>query len=237
MGKVYSKNEIIKIMKEAKSDIKNFYKKEFVNYLGVTSDTKEYYTEIIAEWLLDNFYLFDTIKMISRESSYKVDSHNGIIKDENSNREEEKIAMELFDYSQNKGVTFDIIGKIIDYQTPLKNVQKDDVGKIDLLAYNKDSDTGILRILELKKADSDETMLRCVLEAYTYLKIVDKAKLLKDFGLPEDTIVKAYPFVFVEGEQYKEIPKGRENLKKLIDELGIEIIYLKEENGEYEVIK
>ena len=235
MGKVYSKDEIIKMMEEAKSDMKNFYKKEFVNYSGETSDTKEYYTEIIAEWLLDNFYLFDTIKMISRESSYKVDSHNGIIKDENSNREEEKIAMELFDYSQNKGVTFDIIGKIIDYQTPLKNVQKDDVGKIDLLAYNENEKT--LRILELKRPDSKETMLRCVLEAYTYLKIVDKAKLLKDFGLPEDTIVKACPFVFVEGEQYKEIPEGRENLKKLIDELGIEIIYLKEENGEYEVIK
>ena len=30
MGKVYSKDEIIKMMKEAKSDMKNFYKKEFV---------------------------------------------------------------------------------------------------------------------------------------------------------------------------------------------------------------
>ena len=227
MGKVYSKNEIIKIMKEAKSDIKNFYKKEFVNYLGVTSDTKEYYTEIIAEWLLDNFYLFDSIKMISRESSYKVDSHNGIIKDENSNREEEKIAMELFDYSQNKGVTFDIIGKIIDYQTPLKNVQKDDVGKIDLLAYNEKEKT--LKILELKKPDSKETMLRCVLEAYTYLKIVDKDKLLKDFGLPKDTILKTCPFVFVEGEQYKEIQEDRKYLKELMKKLDVEPVYLKEE--------
>ena len=235
MAKVYSKDEIIKMMEEEKSDMKNFYKKEFVNYSGETSDTKEYYTEIIAEWLLDNFYLFDTIKMISRESSYKVKTHDGKIKDINSNREEEKIAMKLFDASQDKGRIFDKIGKIIDYQTPLKNVQTDKAGKIDLLAYNKDTKT--LRILELKKPDSDETMLRCVLEAYTYLKIVDKAKLLKDFGLPEDTIVKACPFVFVEGEQYKEIPEGRENLKKLIDELGIEIIYLKEENGEYEVIK
>ena len=232
MGKVYSKNEIIKIMKEAKSDIKNFYKKEFVNYLGVTSDTKEYYTEIIAEWLLDNFYLFDTIKMISRESSYKVDSHNGIIKDENSNREEEKIAMELFDYSQNKGVTFDIIGKIIDYQTPLKNVQKDDVGKIDLLAYNEKEKT--LKILELKKPDSKETMLRCVLEAYTYLKIADKTKLLKDFELPEDTIIKACPFVFVEGEPYKEIQEDRKYLKELMKKLDIEPIYLK---TEYKVVE
>ena len=227
MGKVYSKDEIIKIMKEAKSDIKNFYKKEFVNYLGVTSDTKEYYTEIIAEWLLDNFYLFDTIKMISRESSYKVDSHNGIIKDENSNREEEKIAMKLFDYSQNKGVTFDIIGKIIDYQTPLKNVQKDDVGKIDLLAYNEKEKT--LKILELKKPDSKETMLRCVLEAYTYLKIVDKDKLLKDFGLPKDTILKTCPFVFVDGEQYKEMQQDRKNLKELMKKLDVEPVYLKEE--------
>jgi len=227
MGKVYSKDKIIKIMKEAKSDIKNFYKKEFVNYLGVTSDTKEYYTEIIAEWLLDNFYLFDTIKMISRESSYKVDSHNGIIKDENSNREEEKIAMKLFDYSQNKGVTFDIIGKIIDYQTPLKNVQKDDVGKIDLLAYNEKEKT--LKILELKKPDSKETMLRCVLEAYTYLKIADKTKLLKDFELPEDTIIKACPFVFVEGEQYKEIQEDRKYLKELMKKLDVEPVYLKEE--------
>lgn len=238
MGKVYSKNEIIKIMKEAKSDIKNFYKKEFVNYLGVTSDTKEYYTEIIAEWLLDNFYLFDTIKMISRESSYKVDSHNGIIKDENSNREEEKIAMELFDYSQNKGVTFDIIGKIIDYQTPLKNVRGDKAGKIDLLAYNENEKT--LRILELKRPDSKETMLRCVLEAYTYLKVVDKAKLLKDFGLPKDTEIKACPFVFYGKEQYREmqaIKDDRENLGKLIEKLGIEVIYLKEENGEYSVVK
>ena len=235
MGKVYSKNEIIKIIEEAKSDMRNFYKKEFVNYSGETSDTKEYYTEIIAECLLDNFYLFNTIKMISRESSYKVDSHNGIIKDENSNREEEKIAMELFDYSQNKGVTFDIIGKIIDYQTPLKNVQKDDVGKIDLLAYNEKEKT--LKILELKKPDSKETMLRCVLEAYTYLKIVDKDKLLKDFGLPKDTILKTCPFVFLDGAQYQEMQQDRENFKDLIEKLGIEIIYLKEENGEYVIIK
>ena len=236
MGKVYSKDEIIKMIEEAKSDMKNFYKKEFVNYSGKTSDTKEYYTEIIAEWLLDNFYLFDTIKMISRESSYNVKTHDGKIKDEKSNREEEKIAMKLFDASQNKGWIFDKIGKIIDYQTPLKNVQTDKAGKIDLLAYNKDTKT--LRILELKKPDSDETMLRCVLEAYTYLKIVDKTKLLKDFSLPEKTIVKACPFVFFEGEQYKEMQEGsREHLKELMKKLDVEPIYLKEEKGEYSIKK
>ena len=232
----YSKDEIIKKMEVAKSEMWKFYSQDFVNYRGKTSDKeRDYYTEIIAEWLLDNIELFNDIKMISRENSYKMDSHDGKIKNEKSGREEEIIAMKLFDFSQNQGKVFDIIGKIIDYQTPLKNVQTDDVGKIDLLAYNENEKT--LRILELKKPDSKETMLRCVLEAYTYLKVVDKDKLLKDFELPENTKIKACPFVFYGKEQYREMQQDRENLKDLIKKLEIEVIYLKEEKGEYIVKK
>ena len=232
----YSKDEIIKKMEVAKSEMWKFYSQDFVNYRGKTSDKEGYYyTEIIAKWLLDNIELFNDIKMISRENSYKMDSHDGKIKNEKSGREEEIIAMKLFDFSQNQGKVFDIIGKIIDYQTPLKNVQTDDVGKIDLLAYNKKEK--ILRILELKKPDSKETMLRCVLEAYTYLKVVDKDKLLKDFELPENTKIKACPFVFYGKEQYREMQQDRENLKDLIKKLEIEVIYLKEEKGEYIVKK
>ena len=89
----------------------------------------------------------------------------------------------------------------------------------------------------MKRPDSKETMLRCVLEAYTYLKVVDKAKLLKDFGLTEDTKIKACPFVFYDGKQHEEMQQNSENLGQLIKELGVEVIYLKEENGEYSVIK
>ena len=232
----YSKDEIIKKLEVAKSEMWKFYSQDFVNYRGKTSDKeRDYYTEIIAEWLLDNIELFNDIKMISRENSYKVDSHDGKIKNKDSRREEEIIAMKLFDFSQNQGKVFDIIGKIIDYQTPLKNVRGDKAGKIDLLAYNENEKT--LRILELKKPDSKETMLRCVLEAYTYLKVVDKAKLLKDFGLPENTKIKACPFVFYEKEQYREMQQDKENLKDLIKKLEIEVIYLKEEKGEYNVVK
>lgn len=235
---IYSKDEIIKKLEVAKSEMWKFYSQDFVNYRGKTSDKeRDYYTEIIAKWLLDNIELFNDIKMISRESSYKVDSHDGKIKNEKSEREEEKIAMKLFDFSQNQGKVFDIIGKIIDYQTPLKNVQTDKAGKIDLLAYNEKENPKTLRILELKKIDSKETMLRCVLEAYTYLKIVDKAKLLKDFGLPENTKIKACPFVFYGKEQYKEMQEDRKNLKELIEKLEIEVIYLEEKDGEYSIVK
>ena len=234
----YSKDEIIKKLEVAKSEMWKFYSQDFVNYRGKTSDKeRDYYTEIIAKWLLDNIELFNDIKMISRENSYKVDSHDGKIKNEKSEREEEIIAIKLFDFSQNQGKVFDIIGKIIDYQTPLKNIRADKAGKIDLLAYNEEENPKTLRILELKKLDSKETMLRCVLEAYTYLKIVDKAKLLKDFGLPKDTKIKACPFVFYGKEQYKEMQEDRKNLKELIEKLEIEVIYLKEKDGEYIVKK
>ena len=231
MGKKYSKKEIL----EEIQDMGNFYKRKVVNYRGTTSDSKEYYTEVVAEWILKNIYLFDYIKPITREKSYKVDSHDGIIKNEESKREEEKIAMKLFDLSQNQRKVFDVIGKIIDYQTPLKDIQTDKAGKIDLLAYNKKEK--ILRILELKRPDSKETMLRCVLEAYTYSKVVDKAKLLKDFGLAEDTVIKACPFVFYGKEQYREMQQDREHLKDLIEKLGIEVIYLEEKNEEYSIKK
>ena len=231
MGKKYSKKEIL----EEIQDMGNFYKRKVVNYRGTTSDSKEYYTEVVAEWILKNIYLFDYIKPITREKSYKADSHDGKNKDNDSNREEEKIAMKLFELSQNQGKVFDIIGKIIDYQTPLKDIQTDKAGKIDLLAYNEEEK--ILRILELKRPDSKEIMLRCVLEAYTYLKVVDKDKLLKDFELPENTKIKACAFVFYGGEQHQEMQKNKENLGELIKKLDIEIIYLKEENGEYSVVK
>ena len=229
----FSKNEILEMIENAKFDIRSFYKQDFVNYAGKTKDSKESYTEIIAEWLLSHVDLFNKIKLINREGSYRIESHDGKIINQESNRAEEKIAMKLFDYSQNKGEIFDKIGKIIDYQTPLKNIQTDDAGKIDLLAYNEDTDT--LRILELKKSDSKETMLKCLLEVYTYLKIVNKVKLLKDFGLPKDTIVKASPLVFFEGMQYKEMQEDRKNLKKLMEKMEIEPVYLIEENGKYKV--
>ena len=229
----FSKNEILEMIENAKFDIRSFYKQDFVNYAGKTKDSKEYYTEIIAEWLLSHVDLFNKIKLINREGSYRIESHDGKIINQESNRAEEKIAMKLFDYSKNKGEIFDKFGKIIDYQTPLKNIQTDDAGKIDLLAYNEDTDT--LRILELKKSDSKETMLKCLLEVYTYLKIVNKVKLLKDFGLPKDTIVKASPLVFFEGMQYKEMQEDRKNLKKLMEKMEIEPVYLIEENGKYKV--
>lgn len=220
----YTREQIIEKCEDAFKDKKTFYKQSFINYRGKTKDTDEYFTEVIAEFLCNNItaYIGD-IETITREETYKTQSHDGVIKDHNSGRDEEIIAMKMF------GNEYDFVGKMIDYQTPLKNSRRDEAGKIDLLAY----DGKTLRILELKKPDSDETMLRCVVEGFTYWKTVNKAKLLADFGLPVNLSVKACPFVFRDGEQHNEMKDARPHLKRLMDLLDSKPYYISEENEKF----
>ena len=65
----YTKYQIIQKCKQALTDANTFYTRDIVNYTGKTSDTNEYYTEIIAEFILNNLNTFQqNIPMISRKS-------------------------------------------------------------------------------------------------------------------------------------------------------------------------
>lgn len=223
----YTQSQIAEKCRAAISDVGNFYKQDFINYRGVTTDTGRFYTEVIAEFVIEHIDCFKKqIPRITRESSYKSETRIGEINPA-SNREEEIIAIKMF--RQSKDAPFDCIGTIIDYQTPLKNKRSDDTGKIDLLS----DDGNRLIILELKRPDSTETMLRCVLEGYTYLKTVDQAKLLKDFGKPEDYGLSASPLVFKGGEQQSEMGEGHPALQKLMKLLDSKPYYFDEENEKF----
>jgi len=224
----YSRTDILQKCRVAFNDIKTFYKQPFINYNGRTDDTREYYTEVVAEFLCSNILAYiNGIPRITREASYMTAGHDGTF-DVNTPREEEKIAMEMFKQSK-QGVPYDYIGDIIDYQTPLKNKRSDVAGKIDLLSF----DGKTLYILELKKPDSEESMLRCVLEGFTYMKTVNKEKLLDDFSLPRDTIVKASPFVFRNKQQHEQMLEDRPRLFKLMQLLDSKPYYINKENNTY----
>ena len=229
MANGYTKNEIINKLENLK-DISTLYKEDFINYRGKTTDTGEKYTEVIAEWLLNNFNLFGNIQKITRKSSYKVETHDGKHDNTKSNRKEEIIAMEIFIQS-----SLNILGKVLDYQTPLKNVRDDEAGKIDIVSYNRDIKT--VYLLELKREDSEETMLRCVLEIFTYLKTLDGDKFLSDFNLPKDTKIKASPLVFLNSTQHKEmIEDDNKFLKELMDKLDIEPFYIVKNSNYYAIV-
>ena len=229
MAKGYIKDEIINKLENLK-DISTLYKEDFINYRGDTIDTKEKYTEVIAEWLIKNFNLFDNIKKITRQSSYKVDTHDGKHNNQNSNRLEEIMAIEIFNQK-----SLNILGEVIDYQTPLKDKLEDEAGKIDIVSYDKDNK--IVYLLELKREDSKETMLRCVLEIFTHFKTLDKDKFLEDFNLPKDTKIKASPLVFFNSFQHKEMVDGNNKfLKQLMDKLDIEPFDITKNSNYYAIV-
>lgn len=224
----YSENEIIELCKKEMLNPPLFYRAGIINYRGKTTDTHNLYNEIVAKYVcehLDEFTL--KIPMITRQETYKTASHTGK-RIPSDLRKEEQIAVKLFNQKH-----FDCIGEIIDYQTPLKNESDDTAGKIDLLSYDGEK----LYILELKKPDSTETMLRCVLEGYTYMKTADTKKLLKDFGLPADTKIVACPLVFFSGEQHKEMSEYRPELKKVMKLLDSKPYFIIEENNRYNIVE
>lgn len=222
---------------EEVDDIHFLYSKRFLLNRGRTTDTKEYFSEITAEWIIDHIEKFQQIERIHRKNSYFTKEHKG--KSERPDATTEKqIAIKMFNQRELPG-----IGIIIDYETPLNDTRPNKAGEIDLLAF--DTDKKILRILELKHPNSHDTMIHCVLEAYTYLKQVDKEKLIRDFNrdgntnIPVNTQFVACPFVFryasdgKEGFQCSEMQEDRPKLKKLMELLEIKPLIIEGDEGQY----
>lgn len=200
-----------------------FYQESLVNYSGVTSDTEEKYMEIIAAYLLEHMELFDQIKTTTRQSSYKTDSHKGVQDgDKETNRKEEWLAKKMFKQ------TYKHIGIIKDYQTPLKNsLQDKGLGKIDLIALENDT----VSLIELKYKDNKETILRCILEIYTYFKTIDQKKLLKDFDFKKDSQIVPVVLIFKDSFQYKQLYDEKcplLNVQKLMNALGVKVFLIEE---------
>ena len=234
----YNKNDILEMCEDAMKNPALFYTQKLVNYQGICPDARIPYTEIIAEYLIDHLATYTAgLPTLRRSGFYYTAAHQGKY-DPNSPRVEEITAMKMFNHCR-EGGRYDKIGRILDYQVPLKNKRSDQVGKIDLLAY----DSHVLRILELKKPGAEaETMLRCVLEGYTYLRTVDTAKLIDDFNrgvpdlhLPEDTPVKASPFVFENSRPYRDYFSECPKLKQLMELLDSLPFFIREISGGYEV--
>ncbi len=240
----YSRDEIIDRLEKV-VDIQFLYQERIINCRGPKSSKKEKYTEIAAGWIIDHIGKLQQITPIRRENSYCSKGHDGKPKMSDVINEK-RIAIKMFNQKEIPG-----FGELLDYETPLNDRRNNKAGEIDLLAFDKDKK--ILRILELKIPNSRETMLHCVLEVYTYLKLVDREKLILDFNavnddkeekIPEDTPIAAFPFVFrrnsngEDGFQYREMQEDRPKLKKLMALLEITPLNIDEEiNGLYRAIE
>ncbi|MDR0897103.1 MAG: hypothetical protein LBN04_04530 [Oscillospiraceae bacterium] len=201
--------------------IAELYKQEFINWRGAPTDTEEAYSEAISACLLlpENLARFEAIKPIRRESSYRVD-HNDQGRTGASTRQEELSAIEMVKCER----LYEHLGEMLDYQVPLKNKRTDKAGKIDLLAYHRGDNT--LRIIEYKTKETPETLLRCVLEIYTYYRTVCREKLCKDFGVDKAQVRPAI-LVYKDSTPHGDyLDEKKPNLRALMGEWGIELFVI-----------
>ncbi len=125
------------------------------------------------------------------------------------------------------------LGKIIDYEIPLKEKMSDKLGKIDIISVDSNGQSVRLIELKIKNKNGDETLLRALLEIYTYYKLIDcsgsKIKLLEDYELP--TNYKLIPVVLTDerslsGEMLSHMdkyPRLNNLISKMNEELGVKI--------------
>lgn len=180
-----SEDENVKLT-EVQKFAANFYKAPIINYKGyITGKSKvnnTRYSEVIADALISKGYIKTWLELQPLRPNHFNTGHNhsesvDINKLQFSNRKEEILAKLLFYQREVSG-----LGYIFDYQTPLKATRNDSCGKIDLLGYNKDDKCYSVIELKYRPSGSEETLLRCVLEVYTYYKLLDLKQLKSDVG-------------------------------------------------------
>lgn len=228
MAHKYTKNQVIQTLQKALQNIKTLYMQSFLNRTGKTSDSdKELYSEIIANYLLNNSINYQLSKLppIMRQGHYPL--HTKIEINPRSKRYEDKYSQ----YLVSQKMKLDQIGEIIGYQIPLKSSGTDKAGKIDLISK---SENGI-NLIEFKHGRNKETLLRAVLEIATYDRLFNcqenLAKLNKCLGQELTTPIRRLVVVSDEttaAKEAKDLMLGnRPNLKKLIELLNVQVFILK----------
>lgn len=244
-GKNYNRNEIIDRLKTGLKTPSTLYKpseNEYINYTGKTKDTKELYYDVIIRHLFslsDNLdeYFRGKIKKISRKMRerdnkvYRVADHD--LKKANQEAvKTEKTLQQMGERMLAKALlnnkTYPIIGKMIDYEIPINDENCDGAGSIDLLAYN--SSTKTLSIIELKKFDNKETLLRTILEINTYYCQIDTEQLKLDYmdKYPTNENIKKVILVFKGQSQHTQYCIST-FVQYLAKELQVTILLIDEE--------
>jgi len=219
-GKKYSKqyyfDKISKYINNPKL-LSSLYQQEWIDHKGTAKGEKELCIDIIANELQkpENIKIFDeknkNILPIQRHTSYKEDNHQL-----SARRREEIFAKSLLEYK------FNLIGEIIDYQTPLKDPgggNNKKVGDVDLLAYKEKGK--ILFLIELKREYNDDSILHAILQIYIYYCQIDKEKLKQDFEKDVKKIQKVV-LVFKDSLQHNQYKKSKP-IQKLAEKLGVDV--------------
>lgn len=196
-------------------------KKDWFSVYNWKSLARKGYSEKIAKLLFKNFGEIQIDCAGLRKNSFRLNSHHGQcqLSTDISQHVEKRFCRALFNLKE-----LPLLGKILDYEVPFKEKSESKHGDIDLLSY-KD---GKLFVIEAKKIGSSESILKAILEAYVYSKLVYAAKktFYADFKIDSGVTIKPVVLTFVNstsGQQLMGIAQYP-NIKALIDKINNNLI-------------
>ena len=180
------------------------------------------YTEKVSSLILHDFDRIVINYEHLRKDDFKIKDHHGQCKlgTPISQITEKRLLRAMYNLH-----TVNLLGIIKDYEVPLKSIQSVHHGDIDLLV--RDEDEHKIRLIEAKKPGSSESLLKGVLQVYTYTKLVSSVRdrFLRSYDIQKD--VKLSPVVLTfdsaaSGKQLLNIgayPEMKALLKKLNQDL------------------
>ena len=160
------------IQQALKRSVADLYHASCLNWSGRTSDTNKWYSEIICDALLSHIKSIKSIPAVVRKQAYRI-RKTDVIRKNNNNRKEENFAKILVNESLSS------LGKVLDFQIPIKGKRTDKAGKVDLLSWNIENKT--IYLIEYKHIKNNETLLRAVLEIFTYFKQIQHEKIKTEY--------------------------------------------------------
>ncbi len=221
MGKQpLTKYELIECIKNRKAFL---YKVDALTTHHYTNDAIDYILENEIE-LVNGEYQLKDAKKITRIKSYNP-KHD---KSEEMQNEGEFMCSEKWlvkNMFSGKIDHDDIFGELIEYEVPLKNKRSDGTGDIDFISRKN----GKLWMVEIKNYDSEEAILKAILEIQSYYQIVDKEKLIsdykEDYNLVADIEIEKVVAIFDRTEASRQYMESKK-VKELIKMFNIKVVRL-----------
>ena len=198
----------------------NTYKKSAINWNSSikNSNPRALAIEIAAGWIADRFDAYKNALESNATSRdvYNIKSHDGQSNNsEKSDQYEKHIALEMYNLHKKKNTKgFTVhgyeFGEIVNYEVPLsgkgENGLDDCRGDIDLVAVGNNASEKTLSLIELKRSrNNQETILRCILEVYTYAKTIKDITAFKEQFNCQNARLILCPLVFKGTNMYEEL--------------------------------
>lgn len=211
----YTKGELLTLLEKDSSHPESLYQKSYINRMGVTSDTGEPYSKVLAEWLLQHREIWMALP-------------RGLYRRIEGSRAEFLMKNGMFRKVRKQKV-LPPFGRVLSDDLLFLGSRFQQTGRPALMLY--DSDNGmnaysLLRILELP--DAADNLTCAILRMFTHLATIKGNMLLKDLKLPQDTVIEGRILLDKDDRQTDLFLRDLPYLDTLMKAMGVGLVIMED---------